>query len=507
MLSNLNREPDKVNIEEFKDSDIRILSWNVQGLRNKFSACYFDKILTKYDIIGLEETWVNKLNTNEEYLLQAFEYLQVPAEKNLGVGRPKGGIMLIMKKSLGEMIYSFSTTYFIFSLIKLESPKFNNQSDNILAIIVSYFPPYQTLQNLYQEMEKVIMDWMHFTSCWIIMGDFNARIGNYNDSYYKGNNQTIYNLRNSHDSGSNPKGNLLLNFVKNYDLYILNGRTKEDYPGRHTFMSSRGASVIDYIMCSEAILDYCEEFKVLDHDLSDHFPVHLIIRDDSIKSKYEKARIKEKEQVAKDRFKLRKFETEIGGRIKLIEKMETNELYDSLIKIFNEYKIEPNHYKNRYSNKIKSKFKQDWFDMECYRAKRRKETKLTTFRRSNKFFWLTVKNYRLRKGYEKQDTIGFDKWIKFFGKRQLTNINFYTDQEQIGLDREERIINIPIQASEMIKTINKLKETTATGPDSIPNCLLKRLPPEAIDLIALSFNYMYENNKYPDSWKYAERIL
>ncbi|XP_023240652.1 uncharacterized protein LOC111639106 [Centruroides sculpturatus] len=59
--------------------------------------------------------------------------------------------------------------------------------------------------------------------------------------------------------GEHPKinieGNVLLEFVQDNQLIILNGRIKGDIPAEFTFVSLNGKSTIDYVICSEFMID------------------------------------------------------------------------------------------------------------------------------------------------------------------------------------------------------------------------------------------------------------
>ncbi|XP_067134009.1 uncharacterized protein [Centruroides vittatus] len=246
--------------------------------------------------------------------------------------------------------------------------------------MVYYSPPYETLQSPFQEIEQIYSDWSHFTTSWIILGDFNARIGNEIDSDYSGFNPAVFSLRNSMDNEINKKGKLLLNWVKKSDLFILNGRMKGDYPGRYTFISAAGTSVIDYIICTESVIDQCAELRVLDDDLSDHFPVTLSIKTNVLTYKNELSK-EILTQTKKHKYNTNKFEAEIGYRTALIHEVKPDQIYSILINIYNEYIIEQSPQSIQQSLKMKNKFKQKWFDLRCYRAKKLKEYYLTLFRK------------------------------------------------------------------------------------------------------------------------------
>jgi hypothetical protein len=56
------------------------------------------------------------------------------------------------------------------------------------------------------------------------------------------------------DNTTNNHGLQLINLCKNNDLRILNGRTKGDSLGRPTFHGNNSTSTVDYIICSQELL-------------------------------------------------------------------------------------------------------------------------------------------------------------------------------------------------------------------------------------------------------------
>ena len=63
-----------------------------------------------------------------------------------------------------------------------------------------------------------------------------------------------------------------------------------------------------------------------------------------------------------------------------------------------------------------------------------------------------------------------------------------------------------ITREDVSSTIDALKPTLSTGPDKIPNKLLKSLKFEALDAITLVFNKCIEEGVFPDIWKSGKII-
>lgn len=84
--------------------------------------------------------------------------------------------------------------------------------------------------------------------------------------------------RYSEDQGHvNNNGLLLLDFCKQTGLRIMNGRVGNDSGiGRFTFVGNRGCSVVDYILSSQNLFNFIQEFEVQEPNiLSDHCRINF----------------------------------------------------------------------------------------------------------------------------------------------------------------------------------------------------------------------------------------
>lgn len=61
---------------------------------------------------------------------------------------------------------------------------------------------------------------------------------------------------------------------KRLGIHIVNGRSKSDIHGEYTFISTRGKSIIDYMLLSAYLFQYLSDFRVLDIDITEHLPLH-----------------------------------------------------------------------------------------------------------------------------------------------------------------------------------------------------------------------------------------
>jgi retrotransposon-encoded endonuclease len=104
----------------------------------------------------------------------------------------------------------------------------------------------------------------------ICMGDFNARIGNVNPL------SSIFSERKSQDNIISDRGIVLMDFVEQNVISVLNRCSKSDSSGDLTFVNKNGCSVIDICLASNTIQSELD-LKVLNYDDSCHFPILLSI--------------------------------------------------------------------------------------------------------------------------------------------------------------------------------------------------------------------------------------
>ena len=93
----------------------------------------------------------------------------------------------------------------------------------------------------------------------VVGGDFNARIGNSQDFI---NHIDSIPLRNALENEVNSYCDTFLDFLKDVKFCVCSGRVtpnRDDF----TFMSSRGKSVVDYVVIPHSCLDICKSCCVL----------------------------------------------------------------------------------------------------------------------------------------------------------------------------------------------------------------------------------------------------
>ncbi|CAG2229155.1 unnamed protein product [Mytilus edulis] len=151
---------------------------------------------------------------------------------------------------------------------------------------IVYIPPENTRytsENAMSEIEIEFLELQKNSNCIFLLGDFNSRTANEQDFFnisdfeehltefidvnefndiHVLDDLKIPRIRNSSDTVVNSYGRKLIQFCKNNNMYILNGRVGKDRVlGKPT---SRSISVVDYILCTANILCKVDDFEVSD---------------------------------------------------------------------------------------------------------------------------------------------------------------------------------------------------------------------------------------------------
>lgn len=262
----------------------------------------------------------------------------------------------------------------------------------------------------------------------IVLGDFNARIGNLSDNMVQHfNPQNDFNnvnqdeqentlMRSSKDSKLNPNGKPFIEFVTTNGLNILNGRTIGDIFGDYTCIQYNGSSVVDYVCVSMNATKYVHSFNVgrLSY-ISDHRPVYMNMGLDSLERfavlsnphVYEQAPLGYCWIPGTDNsaasFKRAQSKDEITQEIKEMHDMNVNNADDIMHlnkKLINVYSSI-----SKISLRAKKPFKRSnlkkWFDWDCRRLKRELRSAERKFEKNLEDLNARENYYQKRKEYRK----------------------------------------------------------------------------------------------------------
>ncbi|MCG8049047.1 MAG: reverse transcriptase family protein [Candidatus Thiodiazotropha endolucinida] len=217
-----------------------------------------------------------------------------------------GGIALIVKEELLPYIkidYTRSSKLILFFTISKALYGFENHDEDLVCGIV-YIPPHGSKyasEDPYLEIQEQLFRYCLDAKHLLLLGDFNSRSKNmpdyvcidkhFSDVYglqetYE-ENTCLLNIfeqygiplnRSSADTSINSYGYNLLEFCKNNNLFILNGRIGLEH--KRPSLTCKNSSTIDYFLSTANVLPCITDFKV--HEFSPlfsdaHCPITLTI--------------------------------------------------------------------------------------------------------------------------------------------------------------------------------------------------------------------------------------
>ena len=276
-----------------KLSNLKILSFNVDGLDSMLLDPEFMDLAQDHDICILTET-MRKDDTKLN--IENFWDFSLVRPKTSKIGRYSGGITLLIKTPLrpGIKIVHRSEGIVWF---RLNKEFFNFNED--LYICAVYISP-QSSKNPIAKKTDYFNDLLLTTSKFLNMGDvmltgdFNSRIGS--DTVDEDPDIPFISellpvsdpvsellQRTSCDVTKSPYGTKLINLCQSLNLKIANGRCPGDMLGNYTCFSNKGASVVDYVIADSRILSNISYLKVLPPAFSSvHSPISTNIRCDTL---------------------------------------------------------------------------------------------------------------------------------------------------------------------------------------------------------------------------------
>ena len=274
---------------------LRIGVWNVQGLCSKTNHKIRDKHLLqeikKFDILLLTETWTNEMS---DMHIECFDHYALHRKRTRGAKRDSGGLAVYYKTYLDKYIELIKTSDDDILWIKLS--KEGTGEKDILCI--TYIIPSNSGRQIFTNdvFCKIQNDISEFDNLYgednyvgIITGDMNARTSNVSDYIENDSVDHLqlpdnYNLEinlptrvNKDDKPVNENGHSLLNFCKSTGYKIVNGRMG-DNSSNHTCVTSRGSSVVDYVLLKPGYFTLIDNFYIQSSSLhSDHNVVEFSI--------------------------------------------------------------------------------------------------------------------------------------------------------------------------------------------------------------------------------------
>ena len=266
------------------------MSWNIQGLRPKLHNLDFIHFCNQYDIFALSE--IN--NVTYEEICNIFINFEVFISYRKSCGG--GGIAVCVKKSILSFVKHIECDIeeCVFLYINISSFK-----KPLLATFpyIAHEGSVYYKEKILNGIENLEYKLTHLKCSnedvhWLLGGDFNARVGQLDDTIMCNNINDFINgyeecdminddeeieCRKSRDTETNNYGRHLVQFCKLYDIFILNGRTTGDKVGAYTCIANGGRSVVDYFITGRSFFNYITDMSVVPRPESDHFPIILNI--------------------------------------------------------------------------------------------------------------------------------------------------------------------------------------------------------------------------------------
>ena len=293
--------PSNSSIFETKIENLNILSYNIFGnLSLKIENPDFLDIIDKYDVVFLNECWINK---NDSFEIQNFKCFKKHRKKSKKAKRNSGGLCVFIKNAIAEFFeeceWDFEDGFILKSKYLLK------ELEHFLYIVFAYMRPSSSSRNeianvndVYECLLDKLTDIRNSGEI-ILIGDFNARTGKLTDildpydfdddnffeeniiaeNYIDERDLIFHGLnfkRENEDSKINDYGHKLLKVCQISGMFICNGRIKGDEKGSFTYIDKKGKSVIDYAILSKGLIQYVDEFIVKPLSVfSDHCPIAL----------------------------------------------------------------------------------------------------------------------------------------------------------------------------------------------------------------------------------------
>lgn len=536
----------------------------MEGLLSKVTDEWLS-FIRSYDIVCFTETFL--LHDSILDCLNDFVQFHRPAIKLSHQGRPSGGVLLLVKKCYEQFVSVIDCNKENMIAIKIEKACFSGSKDVILyaGYVCPQGSPFydgNIRQNVLNIIEDSLLDNLesYENADILLCGDFNSRTGKCNLCFDDDADDTEdyvrsdqYCQRQSKDQVINQFGRMLLDLCSAFQLVILNGNCKGDREGNFTYISREGSSVIDYFICSQEMLPFIQELKVIERFESKHMPVDLLIGKtaDECDNGRKDNKHAYTDRLTWDDGKTGEFNAIIcseafksiieraQGLITISVDRAVDCLTDGLTAAADCMK------KKSYSGPRLSA----WFDCECKAAKREMRRLYRKYRNTNdtnnterdrqnyvesrnryrqlikekseqykkqklndlmdkskdsKQFWKEVR--ALSRKAEQPPSVGPDDWFKHFNS-VLGGDAVAEGDTQFDDDVDEPPavddLDKPITRDEIIKAVNHLKNNKAPGPDGVLAEMLKNSIGIISPFLEILFNHMFNTGQYPTAWASA----
>ena len=263
---------------------LRISYWNAGGLREETMADVVG-LCAQHDIICVGETWLTSHSDLEQIRLPGFvPVVHAVRPFDARPGRPHGGISIYMRPEASLRVgHPTVTERMDAGVVWVTFPAIN------LCLGACYLGPSQSswvvdhgcpLQTVFNDLSN----WQVSHSTTLIIGDFNARIGDLcsdvpcstdpefdlptpiyqNMSCYENIPHARTGVEDIHGCAPDPRGRDMMDWLRASHMVVLNGRAPGCGNGGYTFTApaGRGHSTVDYACISASAYSSVHDFRL-----------------------------------------------------------------------------------------------------------------------------------------------------------------------------------------------------------------------------------------------------
>lgn len=480
-----------------------------------------------YDIFILVETHVveSAFDKYKKYF-NGFELHWVPATRTSRFGRASGGCLYGYKKQC-----LCNDVRIVFE---------NDCSVDFIRIAIRdscthILPVYLNRKNWDNDFMKIQN--LFIQNCpdkFIIVGDCNGRIASLNalPDELVGQHNYLSQHRDSKDLVIDSNGRKLLEWLEEIGGVVLNGRTPSDKRGEMTFAGSMGSSVNDLGIISFSMAEDIVDFRVVDQNFSDHFPIEISMNTGRVVSEVQEIALLPKLHWLQNN----KAVVQQKIRSSVTSFVHTGDSENDLLFLIESIKQAVG--QNGQKQIKKSTFRQKWFDWECFKARKESFKQLAKLRRQStmnvsdcesaresyvranacykKICKEKQEKYEAELGgkllavkdskgwWEIANEIRNKPWIKGNNLditdlkvhfqtilNPVTNIGAFSYAEPF---RQIESLDIDFSIGELSGVLCRAKNNKAPGMDRIPNEYFKNAPTEFLEKLLTVYNNIYSGS-------------
>lgn len=564
------------------DNNLRILSLNVCGLLTKLHCPEFLSLINDYHLICLQESKLDDLDT-----------ISIPGYRNFSENRTSvsryrsGGITVLVKDEIWPYVQIMKSESKLILWFSISNLLMLNNEELICGVV--YIPPIGSKYanpDPYLELQTEFSKFCSNNENVLLLGDFNSRTSALqdfvqldeficdrygNDDLYR-ENLNIFRyfdaydvqlLRKNTDSSSNVYGKQLIEFCKNNNIFILNGRIGPDAISPK--LTCKNSSTVDYVLSSANNFEFLSSFKVLDFDhlFSDaHCPLSLEIKIHNVgeENMYKPLAQQNLPDVKLwDDSKANKFSenlnfeeiNRIESNLKLLSTetvtlQDIDSIVNSIENLFTETSKQTFGFKKKKRGMPQSncqKINKKWFNQECRDArntyhhvrrqynkyktahfknrlktvsklyksvisknvKQHKNAKISKLRnlksKNSKDFWKIINSVNSKKQENLPPLNDLYEYFKTLNE-DSTGETSTTQPENFHTSNNDLnvSINLPFTENEILTAVKNLKNNKSHGIDGILNEHLKSTIHVMSSIYAKLFNLIFDTGLVPVSW-------